>query len=204
MRFIVLSVALAACSPYSPNLGSEPFLCGSAAPQCPDGYTCKTTTTGQMVCMSQGGGGTVDSTPAGFQCADDSAIEGPMKDDTVATAYNTPVTSGNRKSVSYAGLAICPATDKDFFRVDLNAATQNIEAIVTYDDPSKMGAGPLKMSIDNSSGAQLVNATLVSGMPNTIRAYAANQPMNSSPYYIEVEGDGVNENNYKLDINVTP
>jgi hypothetical protein len=204
MRIIALSVALAACTPYSPTLGGEPFLCGSAAPQCPDGYTCKMDSTGKMVCASQNGGATVDSAPAGFQCADDSAIEGTTHDDSVMTAYNTPVTSQGRKNVSFAGLAICPATDKDFFRVDLNATTQNLEAIVTYDDPSKMGAGPLKMSIDNSSGVPLQAATLVTGSPNTIRAYIANLPMNSSPYYIEVEGDGTSENNYKLDINVTP
>jgi hypothetical protein len=137
-----------------------------------------------------------------FQCADDSSVEGPNRNDTIGTAFLTPVAL-QRKNVSFAGLAICPPTDKDFYRVDLTG-TQNIEAIVTYDDPTKPGAGPLNMEIDNSGGIALVQATLVTGMPNTIRAYASNLPMPSGPYYIHVEGDGVTENNYKLDINVTP
>jgi len=200
MRAIILcSVIVAAC--YSPTLGNEPFFCGSAAPQCPDGYACKASGM-QMVCVVAAGGSATLDGSAGFQCADDSQVEGPMGDETIATAFQTPVAI-NRMSVTFAGLAICPKTDKDFFRVDLTA-TQNLEAIVTYDDPTKPGAGPLKMSIDNQSGAQLVSATTVSGTPNAIRAYAANLPMSSSPYYIEVAGDGTNENNYKLDINVTP
>jgi hypothetical protein len=136
---------------------------------------------------------------AAFACADDSAFE---PNNTISTAYQTPVAI-NRKNVSYASLAICPATDKDFYRVDLTA-TQNIEAIVTYQDPTKPGAGPLTMSIDNSSSVHLVDATPVVAMPNTIRAYAANLPMSSSPYYIEIESNGLVENNYQLDINVTP
>ena len=199
MRALVLSsIFFAAC--YSPTLGNEPFFCGSAAPQCPDGYTCKMDTAGHMVCVSSNGGSATTDGMAGFQCADDSQVEGPNHDDTIATAFQTPVAI-NRNSVSFAGLAICPASDKDFYRVDLTG-TQSITAVVTYDDPTKPGAGPLKMSIDNMSGAALVSATLVTGMPNTIQAVAMNLPMASSPYYIEVEGDGTNENNYKLDISV--
>ena len=46
MRFAIFASLLitaglyAACSPYSPNLGATPFLCGSGTPQCPDGYKC--------------------------------------------------------------------------------------------------------------------------------------------------------------------
>ncbi len=51
------SVAFAACSSYSPDLGSEPFLCGSAEPRCPDGYTCVTTGPGAPICSDGSGSG---------------------------------------------------------------------------------------------------------------------------------------------------
>jgi hypothetical protein len=200
MRAIYITAALAACSPYSPELGGEPFFCGSGAPQCPDGYTCKMDAMGKMVCVSTAAGG-VDGA-SGFQCADDSMVEGPNRDDTIATAFSTPVAL-QMKMVTYDGLAICPASDKDYFRVDLTAM-QNIEATLVYDDPSKPGAGALKMSIYNGMGASVVNATAVMGVPNTIRADAAMLPVASGPYYIEVEGDGTTENNYKLTIVVSP
>lgn len=37
----IVVVLVAACSPYSPSL-EVPFLCGTAEPRCPEGYTCGT------------------------------------------------------------------------------------------------------------------------------------------------------------------
>ena len=50
MRTYALAL-LAACSPYDPTLPAQPFLCGSAEPKCPDGYTCVSSGT-LMVCAS--------------------------------------------------------------------------------------------------------------------------------------------------------
>jgi hypothetical protein len=53
-RAFVLSAALSACSPYSPDLGGTPYLCSSVEPQCPDGYTCQAIGT-QNVCVDMNG-----------------------------------------------------------------------------------------------------------------------------------------------------
>ena len=203
MRAFAFSLtALAAC--YSPTLGNDPFFCGSAAPACPDGYTCQMNTqTMKMVCVSSSGGSPTDGAGSGsFQCDDDGTFEGTSKNDTISTAFDTPVAI-QRSSVTFAGLAICPATDKDYYRVDFAASTTTLSATVVYDDPTVAGAGPLQMTIDNNTGAAVATATLVTGMPNTISATVSMQPMASSPYYIQVQGDGVHQNNYKLTINAT-
>lgn len=38
---LAAAAMLAACTPFEPSLPSTPFRCGSADPQCPDGYVCK-------------------------------------------------------------------------------------------------------------------------------------------------------------------
>jgi hypothetical protein len=48
----LLILVLASCASYSPDLGSEPFACGSSAPLCPDGYDCI-----NNVCTNGGGSG---------------------------------------------------------------------------------------------------------------------------------------------------
>ncbi len=40
MRTAPLLVMLIGCTPYDPSLASSPFNCGSAEPECPDGYKC--------------------------------------------------------------------------------------------------------------------------------------------------------------------
>jgi hypothetical protein len=135
---------------------------------------------------------------APYACNVEGAVTG---NQSITTAYQTPVAI-QRKNVTYATLAICPATEKDYFRVDLTG-TQNIEALVTYDDPAHGGVA-LQMAIVNGADVALVNATPVMAMPFTIRAFAANLPMASSPFYVQVHSNGVGEDNYSLTINVTP
>lgn len=48
----LLILFLASCASYSPDLGSEPFACGSSAPLCPDGYDCT-----NNVCTNGAGSG---------------------------------------------------------------------------------------------------------------------------------------------------
>ncbi|CAN5720994.1 hypothetical protein BH11MYX2_BH11MYX2_27760 [soil metagenome] len=67
-----LIAALAACSPYSPDLGNAPYICADTDPRCPDGYACQTIGA-QNVCVdSSGVGPGQDSGPhgeAGGSCA---------------------------------------------------------------------------------------------------------------------------------------
>ncbi len=191
MRAAILVAMLAACSPYDPTLAQEPFTCGLTPPVCPDGYSCVADMSGKNLCVSNDHEGTT-ADGGSFVCADDHLLE-PNND--ITTAFQTPVAS-SRPSISFNGLAICPAGDIDTYRIDITVEGQNLEVDVTYVD----AATPLAVSILNSSGTPIVSGTAL-GMTTT--AKVANLPMASSPYYAQVSGPAAGENNYKLDISVT-
>jgi hypothetical protein len=189
---LLFTLALAACSPYNPDLGDVPFLCGDGEPVCPDGYVCMPMGT-QMRCTDIDGV-TVDSGTIGFPCADDSALEGPTLNNTPMTAYITPVDS-QRLDLTLAGIAICPAGDKDHYAVTLSTANamKAIEVIVSWDSGQ-----PITMSLLGAGGSPLVNGT-ASG-DKALRACAANLP--ASTYYAAVFATGSTQNNYRLSIKV--
>ena len=197
MRLVLLaSLTLAACSPYSPNLPAEPFLCGSADPKCPDGYTCSGTNgSGMPVCQMKAPG-TVDAPNMNGMCADDSQVEGSTRNDTVATAYAFPSPLPQNPFV-FTNLAICPMGDKDNYSLVLNS-TQEIKADVQYDT----WGSPLQGAILNSGGTPIKTMAPVSGQTNTIEADAANLP--AGMYYIQVFGPSSSPgiNNYKLTIQI--
>jgi hypothetical protein len=93
-----LLASLAGCEPYNPDLGGVPYRCAADMPRCPDGYFCNT----DDVCENIDGVGPDSGDTNGFQCDDDSSIEGPAKNDTVQTAFMTPV-SGTRNEQTYGG-----------------------------------------------------------------------------------------------------
>jgi hypothetical protein len=198
--FALLSVALltsvvAACSPYSPDLGTTPFTCsgaGSAGPACPEGYACVPSGSASFCLVN---GGKVPDAGAGV-CADDSNLE---PNDTITTAYITPV-NGTTKAISYAGLAICPAGDKDTYKLTA-LASQNIEAVIEFDPNAAM----LRASILNSSGTVVNAGNPVTGMPGKVRAFVATAPQ--GVYYVQVTGPATGTlvtNNYKLTLTETP
>ncbi|HTR55696.1 MAG TPA: hypothetical protein VMJ10_33700 [Kofleriaceae bacterium] len=181
-----------ACSPYSPNLGKEPFLCGTGSPACPDGYTCMNDGT-EMVCVenSGGGGGGGDGGGSG-SCADDSEVEGPNGNNTIANAYQVQVIT----NFDFTGLAICPAGDVDYYEVNL-PTMESLDVTVIY----AQWGGALQASIQTPSGTVVQQLMPESGMDRTIHAFAQN--LNSGPWYVEVAGPtaGTPENNYELKIN---
>ena len=186
------SAALTACSPYSPDLGPSPFLCGPADqdPRCPDGYTCQMTSSGEY-CLAEGGMVPVDGN--NLNCADDSSLE---PNDMISQAFQTPVAT-QKMNLTFAGLAICPAGDKDNYSVTITAANQNLEVLIEFDP----AGADLQGAILNSGGTPIANASpTTAGMR---RAYTPNLP--TGIYYAKVEGPmmGVTTNNYKLTINVT-
>ncbi len=204
MRQLLLLASLAsfgACSPYSPTLPEEPFLCGTMDPKCPDGYTCTgTDSMNRPVCMSTDGSGTppVDGHISGFQCADDSAIEGPNKNDDISHAWMTPINQAGRTTFPLAGLAICPGGDKDTYEVDITEEGQNLQALVVYESDG----APLSVTILNSGGT-----AIASGSPagaDMVMSMVANLPTGSSPYYVQVYATSpTGENNYKVTFTVT-
>lgn len=200
---LFIAFAAAACSPYSPDLGYSPFFCGSGTPQCPDGYTCMGAGSGVG-----GGSGTCISTngkmPDGGMgsgmCADDSAVEGPAKNDTISTAYALPDLSTRPNcQQSYSALAICPMGDKDNYSFILNTNGKTIQADLTYDS---WGAA-LQGAIANQGGTP-IKTLAPTGTTNMISAAATNLP--SGQYFIEVFGPATAPgiNNYKLTITMTP
>jgi hypothetical protein len=188
---LLVAGSVAACSPYSPDLGVAPFLCGDTDPMCPEGYECMPNGSGASVCVQPNGmipdGGT-------GVCADDSALE---PNDTIQTAFQTPV-ADTKPSLTFAGLAICPMGDKDTYSIHIPTENMNLEVIVEYDPNGAV----LNASILNAGGVPIASASPV--MEGQIRAYTANLP--SGTYYAQVTGPTSGTlltNNYKLTINTT-
>lgn len=193
MRKLIFStlVGLAACSPYSPDLGSAPYLCNAEDMSCPDGYSCQPSAT-QMVCVSSEGLGP-DAMQMTFPCANDSTFEGGARNDTKETAYQSPVDS-QRLDLTLAGLAICPEGDKDHYAVTVSSKTftdknNNLEVVASWDS----GAA-LSMSILNTVGTSIGAAT--SNGEKSIRACLPNMPVGT--YYVAVFGADSTKNNYRL------
>lgn len=195
LLFTALALATAAaCTPYDPDLGEAPFLCGPADqnPRCPDGYTCQATNAGE-VCLAPMGMVPVDANTS--NCADDSQLE---PNDSIAQAFQTPVAT-QKTNLTFAGLAICPAGDKDTYSITITAANQNLEVLIEYDP----AGGDLQGQILNSGGTPIGNASPMAA--GVRRAYTPNLP--TGVYYASVfgppEGSAILTNNYKLTINVT-
>jgi hypothetical protein len=194
-NILVLAFALGACSPYSPDLGVAPFVCGDTDPKCPDGFECQApmgSATGPMICVAPNG--TVPD--AHTDCANDSMLE---PNDTTATAYDTGVAE-SKLSIPYAGLAICPAGDKDTYKVHITTEGQNLEVVITYDPNGAVLTGALL----NAGGVPIAMASPVSGMEGVIRAYTANLPVGF--FYAQVAGPTTGNlltNNYKMTVTVS-
>ena len=196
LLFIVLASSLATlggCSPYDPELGASPFLCGPAdqTPRCPEGYSCQMVDTTEY-CLAEGGMVPVDGN--NLNCADDSQLE---PNNTYMQAYQTPV-AAMRTDLTFAGLAICPPGDKDNYAITITTMNQNLEILIEYDP----AGADLQGSILNSGGTPIANASPTD--PGHRRAYTPNLP--TGVYYAAVFGPmmgSITTNNYKLTINVT-
>ena len=196
IRFLIpaLLLSFGACTPYDPNLGAAPFLCGpmDQSPRCPDGYACLMQNNGEY-CVKEGGSVPVDGRPA--NCADDSQLE---PNDTIMNAFQTPVAT-QKNTLTFAGLAICPMGDKDTYSVTITTMNQNLEMIIEYDE----GGADLSGSLLNSGGVPIANAA-ATGTARQKKAAAPNLP--TGTYYAQVYGPNSGTgttNNYKLTINVT-
>lgn len=200
--FLLLTIAslagsLAACSPYDPDLGPSPFLCGPADqnPRCPDGYTCMMSGSGGAeYCLASGGTVPVDGST--LMCADDSSLE---PNNSIQQAWVTPV-DNPKKTFPLTGLSICPAGDKDDYSITITTANENLEVLIEYD----AAGADLQGSILNAGGQAIANASPVSGMQGMRRAYTPNLPVGT--YYASVFGPmsgSLTTGNYKLTINIT-
>ena len=203
MRALLLTTLFAACTPYSPDLGGSPFLCGNSDPKCPDGYTCTGTDgAGHMTCVN---GDTTNPTvdakiSTGFDCAETTTdIEGPNGNNDVGHAWQTPV-AASKTTFPLAGVSICPAGDIDVYEVTVTAEGQNLAADVEFQELT----APLEAVILNSGGT-----AISSSQPNgsgKVRTVVTNLAMGSSPYFVRVKlaaGATTMQNNYKITFEMT-
>lgn len=191
---LIIAGVASACTPYSPELGTAPYLCAMAEPLCPDGYVCQTTSDPSprdRVCVAKSGLAP-DSGMSGFPCADDSTLEGSARNDTPMTAYQTPVDT-QRQELSLAGLAVCPDGDKDHYAITLSSGNKALEVVVAWDSGQ-----PISMSLLNAGGTSIVNGT--TNGDKSLRACAPNLP--AGTYYGVVFATGTTKNNYRLTIKV--
>lgn len=189
---VLFASALAACSPFDPDLGGTSYKCGNVDPKCPDGYTCQQVGADMRCVSDDGPGPDGGGSNNGFVCQDDGAIEtggGGNNNDSTATAY--PLTMPN---ITLGPISICPEGDKDTFRIEIVNAQSNVEATTAWE--SGMAVSVVIM---NGGGTVIASGTPNGG--NSLKAYAANVPVGS--YYVQTSAATGVKNNYRLAIKVT-
>jgi hypothetical protein len=192
---ICILAVVGGCNPYDPNLPDEPFQCGTDEPRCPEGYDPVQVTQVRCVCQLDEGGGGADAGGDGgggpFTCNDDT--KEPNEDITGAAA--TPIGVGST-SVNFPALAICPASDVDTFRLQVNQTGVGIDVTVTFDASRSQPV----LQILSSSGVPVATGTLASA--GTVRA--THTAGFSGQYYAQVRvGSPAQENNYSINITTT-
>lgn len=189
--------AAPACSPYSPSLGTEPFLCGSGTPKCPDGYSCTGMNANMQATCVENSSGSPDAGSGTGSCSNDSALN----NNSFATAFVTPVDSnGTKDSVTYMDLGICTAGDQQFFQFTVSPLMETFCAIVAYDSGS--GNTPLQANLLNSS--DIVNTAFAAGSAaDTLQGYVANLSSGSWVIEIGTVGSAGTNNKYSLEIEVS-
>ncbi len=195
LLFLALASTVTACSPYDPDLGDSPFICGPADqnPRCPDGYACQMDSNGVEYCLAPAAMVPVDA--SNLNCADDSMLE---PNDMIGQAWQAP-NPFPPTPFKLSGLTICPPGDKDNYSLTVTQG-QNLEMLFEY---SASGAD-LQGAILNSTGTPIIMASAMSGTTGTKRAYVANLP--AGVYYASVYGPvmgSTTTNNYRLTLTVT-
>lgn len=138
-------------------------------------------------------GGTANDAGS-LTCNDDSEIE-PNDDLLMPTATGIPDIQSEFRLV---GLAICPETDRDFFVFVVNTNGADVTVDVEYN----FVFGELELELLSATGTSISVATPFGGDANVLRAFIPNIPQGT--YYAEVKGSGGVENNYAIDVTVTP
>ncbi len=181
-------LALAACSPFDPNLGAAPYLCSAVSQECPEGYTCQTT--GQaapkdMACLPVGGmlpdGGT-----SGFQCLDDTFGQ----NDTTAGAFPTPVATSNQMFAALTSL--CPAADKDTYSITVASPT-TLKVTTTWESGS-----PIQVQVLNAGGTSIGNGSPHGATENCVCL----KDLPIATYFAQVSTAPSAQNNYRVEIKV--
>lgn len=191
ISLFIAAAALAACNPYSPDLGTDPFLCSKTEHLCPEGYECDGDTD-ESICIAAAPSDDVDATGGNFQCANDSSIE-PNNDP--GTAFVTPIPS--MTSYSLVGLSVCPVGDRDHYRFRIDTAGTNFEAQVT----GVANRSSLSLQVLTATGTMVASGSSVSGSPQVVRIEVINR-LAAENYVVLVQSADNTENNYDLTMKI--
>ena len=192
LALVLAAAALAACNPYDPDLGQHPFKCGTSDPRCPDGYECVGAGTSAICEKVSGGDGGVNPDGSHVQCGTDTTLE---PNDDIPHAVVTPVRM-QQADYMLAKLAICPSTDIDMYEFTTTAVGQNTRVTLTYDP----GQGALQMKLLTANG----QPAGFDGQPSGNTLVIATNRLSIGTWYVQVSAGTNVENNYDLDINVSP
>jgi hypothetical protein len=189
MKAVIPFVSLlAACSPFSPDLGVAPYKCATEEPRCPTGYTCEEgdpSDTTTHVCVANGetapdGGG------GGFQCLEDTFGQNDTKDG----AFVTPVAGQNQMFAALTSL--CPAGDQDHYQINLTTVSA-LKVSGTWESGM-----PVSVAILNAGGTSIGNGTLKGDQESCV--CLKDLPMGQ--YFARVFAGGQVQNNYRVEIKV--
>jgi hypothetical protein len=201
LRALLAAAALAtACNPYDPDLGSEPFRCGTSEPKCPDGYQCVTLSSANQICEPNDG----SQPPDGGGDGDDGAAlscQPPLPDGELEPNENisdptiTPIPPNSTFDV--LGAAICSDADIDMYRFVADVNGKNARVDVSYDAT----AGTLLLDMLNSSGVVIRSGAALPGDSNTLRADVNNLAQGN--YFARVKAMPGVRNQYSIHFLVT-
>jgi hypothetical protein len=189
MKTILLFVAtLGACSPFSPDLGPAPYVCGDTEPRCPEGYICQAAeaTDPNPVDKCVNGETVPDGGNIGFQCLEDTFGENNAKEG----AFVTPVAAQNQ---TFAALtSLCPAGDVDHYQMQM-VAVSTLRISATWESGM-----PVSVAMLNAGGTSIGNGTLKGDNQNCVCA----KDLPIGMYFAKVFAGAQVQNNYRVEIKV--
>ena len=183
------ATAITACSPYDPELGLTPYLCGDQEPRCPGGYRCVDDGGRQPVCVDNDGMPPPNPDAPGFPCAMDGTLE---PNDSINQASLTDVGMGAEMRV-YGPLSTCPEGDEDYFQININTTNKGISVITRWDSGT-----PITCSILLSTGGRLASCTPMGFTAE--RACATNLPI--GVYYVYAYSAASVRSNYRIEMKI--
>jgi hypothetical protein len=175
----LIAIAAIGCSPFDPDLGPRPFLCGLSNPRCPEGYVCVDGPGSAEVCALPDSGSADAGGDAGLQCSVDSDRE-PNGTTDAATMIPIPQV-GDTDTID---AVLCPETDVDVYALTVDTTGKAIRVDVTYD----ASFGALGIDLVNSTGLVIRSATEVNHDPDHLRVEFDN--LASDIYYAKVQAMG--------------